>query len=315
MRHRVAVTGMGVISPIGCSVPELTTALRQGRSGAGPITLFDPAKLRTRIAAEVKPAFAVSRDRKSDFALRAAQEAMLEAMACGTVPGMADRGREAAICLGMGLELFSLDDLALVRRPGYEPPTARVDRATFLQTPSDGCLHSLSAKFGLGRPPTLHTSACASGTDAIGHAFHVVRSGRRRWMLAGATDSMINPMGVGGFCKISATSSSNDDPARASRPFDRRRDGFVLGEGAAVLVLERLDDALERGAAIRAEIVGSGAVQIVTAIQSGGASKTAHSGSGSGTRASAAPAGCGVPNASPSAAPRAAAASACRQRR
>jgi 3-oxoacyl-[acyl-carrier-protein] synthase II len=110
----------------------------------------------------------------------------------------------------------------------------------------------------LKHPPTLHTSACASGTDAIGQAFHMVRSGRRRWMLAGGTDSMINPMGVGGFCKISATSTHNDEPARASRPFDRRRDGFVLGEGAAVLVLERLEDARERGATIHAEIAGFG---------------------------------------------------------
>jgi 3-oxoacyl-[acyl-carrier-protein] synthase II len=104
-----------------------------------------------------------------------------------------------------------------------------------------------------------HVSACAAGTDAIGAAFRAIAWGRRRWMMAGGADSMINPLGIAGFCSIGATSTANDDPPRASRPFDRRRSGFVLGEGAGVLVLERLDDARARGAKIHAEISGYGA--------------------------------------------------------
>jgi 3-oxoacyl-[acyl-carrier-protein] synthase II len=101
-------------------------------------------------------------------------------------------------------------------------------------------------------------SACAAGTDAIGSAARMIARGRRRWMLAGGADSMINPLGVAGFCSIGAMSTSNDEPARASRPFDRRRNGFLLGEGAAMLVLERLSDAEARGATIYAEIAGYG---------------------------------------------------------
>src|SRR5262249_59710620 len=120
------------------------------------------------------------------------------------------------------------------------------------------CAHLIAWTHGLGQPPLTHTSACASGTDAIGTAFRMVRGGQRRWMLAGGTDSMINPMGVGGFCKIGATSTANDPPQQASKPFDRRRDGFVLGEGAGMVVLERWNDARARGAIIHAEVVGYG---------------------------------------------------------
>ena len=129
----------------------------------------------------------------------------------------------------------------------------------FLQTPSDICLHLISRRYGLTTPPLTHTSACASGTDAIGVGARMVATGRRRWVLAGGTDSMINPLGVGGFCKLSATSTANDRPQQASRPFDRARDGFVLGEGAGIVVLETLADARRRGAPILAEIAGYGA--------------------------------------------------------
>jgi 3-oxoacyl-[acyl-carrier-protein] synthase II len=132
------------------------------------------------------------------------------------------------------------------------------ERLTFLQTPSDLCVHLISNTHGLTCPPRTHVSACAAGTDAIGNAFRLVRSGRWRWAMAGGTDSMINPLGLAGFCKIGATSTANDPPQKASRPFDANRDGFVLGEGAGIVVLERLDDALARGATVHAEVVGYG---------------------------------------------------------
>jgi 3-oxoacyl-[acyl-carrier-protein] synthase II len=251
-RRRVAVTGMGVVSPIGIGTPAFLEALLEGRSGVGPITLFDPEALPTRIAAQVSwedPGF---RDRKISFALEAARQALRDADASG---GPVGRG---GVSLGIGLELFSMDDLAERRRPGFVVRESRRERMTFLQTPSDLCVHLLSRELGLVEPPLTHVSACAAGTDAIGAAFRMVATGRRDWMLAGGTDSMINPLGVAGFCSLGATSRRNDRPTEASRPFDRRRDWFVLGEGAALLVLEDYDAAVERGARIRGTVLGYG---------------------------------------------------------
>ncbi len=251
MRQRVAITGVGVISPTGCTPEALRVHLLAGVSGVGPISVFDPASFRTRIAAEVKDQLPGNlRDRKITFACEAATRAINDA-GKHEDPG-------GGLSLGLGLELFSMEDLAASRRSDFTPPQSPRERLTFLQTPSDLCVHLISRTFGLRQPPRTHVSACAAGTDAIGSAFRLVRSGRWRWALAGGTDSMINPLGLAGFCKIGATSTRNDEPHRASRPFDANRDGFVLGEGAAILVLERLDDALARGATIHAEIVGYG---------------------------------------------------------
>jgi len=252
MSHRVVITGMGLVTPIGGTIEDFRCKLFAGVSGVGPITLFDPASFRTRVAAQVKEQFADAfRDRKITFACEAAKRAV---MAAG---GGADR-RKGGLSLGLGLELFSMDDLAASRRPGFDLPTAPRDRLTFLQTPSDLCVQLISKSYCLNQRPRTHVSACAAGTDALGTAFHLVRAGWWPWALAGGTDSMINPLGLAGFCKIGATSTRNDEPHKASRPFDANRDGFVLGEGAAILVLECLEDALARGATIHAEIVGYG---------------------------------------------------------
>ena len=259
-RARVVVTGMGAVTPIGVGVTAFAHALLAGRSVAGPITLFDPASLPTRIAAQVDldTAELESPDRKIGFALLAATEAIDDARRCGSAPGGTEGGARASVCLGMGLELFSMEDMVAVRHHGAGLPVGRRERLGFLQTPSDLCVHTLSRRHGLRGPPCTLVSACAASADALGAALHLIASGRRRWMLAGGADSMINPLGVGGFCTIRATSTSNERPRAASRPFDRRRNGFVLGEGAGVLVLERLDDALARGATIHAELLGYG---------------------------------------------------------
>ena len=249
MKRRVVVTGLGVVSPIGNTVDEFGRNLFDGVSGVGPITLFDPAELPTRIAAEVRWSGPVLRDRKITFGLEAARQAVESG---GRPPG---RG---GVSLGIGLELFSMADLAASRAPGFVPPADRAARLSFLQTPSDFCVQLISHRYGLTAPPLTHVSACAAGTDALGAAFRRVASGACDWMLAGGADSMINPLGVGGFCRIGATSTSNDRPTQASRPFDRRRDGFVLGEGAGMLLLESLEGAKARGAAIHAEILGYG---------------------------------------------------------
>jgi len=253
MRHRVAVTGMGVVSPIGRTCAEFRDALFAARSGIGPITTFDPATLPTRIAAEVKWDGDVMRDRKISFALDAARQAMADATSGGTRPS-----GDGGLSLGLGLELFSMDDLAAKRR-GERAPETIAERLLYLQTPSDLCVSMLAGRFELRAPPITHVSACAAGTDAIGSAFRMIASGRRRWMMAGGADSMINPLGVAGFCSIGATSTANADPPRASRPFDRQRSGFVLGEGAGMLILERLEDAHARRADVHAEIAGYGA--------------------------------------------------------
>jgi len=249
MRRRVAITGMGVVTPIGCTLSSFRENLLAGLSGAGPITIFDPAQLPTRIAAEVRWQGPVLRDRKITFALEASRQAL---EASGRPRG------EGGLSLGIGLELFSMEDLVESRRPGFEPPRPLRDRLGFLQTPSDLCVSLISKRHELTRPPLTHVSACAAGTDAIGAAFRRVAEGRADWMLAGGADSMVNPLGVAGFCRIGATTTANDDPKRASRPFDRRRDGFLLGEGAAILVLEPLEAARARGAATLAEVVGYG---------------------------------------------------------
>jgi len=254
VRRRVAVTGMGVVAPSGRTVDDFQEALLAGRSGISRVSVFDASHLPTKIAGEVRgPLESPLPDRKIAFALDAARQAYAQG-----VIGAAPLPPGGGVVLGIGLELFSMPDLVVKKRPGFTMPTALRDRLAFMQTPSDLCVHLISEKYGMDAPPCVHVSACAAGTDALGHAMQLVRSGRRSWALAGGTDSMINPLGMAGFATLQATSTRNDEPERASRPFDRRRDGFVMGEGAGVLLLEPLDAALARGAEILAEIEGYG---------------------------------------------------------
>jgi len=249
---------MGAVSPLG-DVESLIEGLLAGRSGIGEIRVFDPHSLPTRIAGEaVLSEDAPFGDRKIGFVLEAAEQAWKSATACGSAPGGERAGAEAAVSMGVGLELFAMQDLAAFARPDFVLPEAHTERLSFMQTPSDMCVHMMARRYGLERPPRVHVSACAAATDAIGDASRMIASGRLRWAMAGGTDSMINPLGVAGFCALRATSQRNDEPERASRPFDRKRDGFVMGEGAGVLVLERAEDALARGATVHAEIAGYG---------------------------------------------------------
>ncbi|MGE0489221.1 MAG: beta-ketoacyl synthase [Vulcanimicrobiota bacterium] len=245
---RVMVTGIGVVTPLGNSLDALADGLLAGRSGAGPITLFEPARLATRIAAQVDTAGLPEHpDRKWSFALAASEQAMAGQTLDPSLGGLS---------LGIGLDLFSMPDLVQYLHHHGLPPGA--DPQTFLQTPSELCIEAISRRFNLSYPPQTHISACAASTDAIGTAFWTIRRGQRRWMLAGGSDSMINPMGVAGFCKIRATTTRNERPEQASRPFDRGRDGFLLGEGAAVLLLEEQASAQARGATCYGEVLGFG---------------------------------------------------------
>ena len=260
MKRRVVITGMGVVSSFGQDLESFRDSLLDGISPAGPITVFDPASLPTRIAAEVKAEKlpTQSKDRKVAFGIVSAVRSAHDANRSGASLERFYGEGSGGISFGIGLELFSMPDMIRLRKKGEGQNGSGPDSLTFLQTPSDLCIQSICEELKLYAPPLMHISACSASTDAIGTAFKMIQSGRRAWMIAGGTDSMINPMGVAGFCKIQAMTRNNDAPKKASRPFDSERDGFLLGEGAAALVLEPLDEAIKRGAKIYAEILGYG---------------------------------------------------------
>lgn len=254
MKHRVVITGIGAVMPNGNDPQAYQESLIAGRSGAGPITLFETGDLPTTIAAEVKwDGPLVADDRRTTFALESARQAFEQANACGSAP----KG-DGRLALGVGLEIFSPTDLAAMRKPGFELPEELAPRLRFLHMPGDLVGHTVSSRYGFTHPPLITISTCAASADSIGSAYREVASGRRRWMMGGGTDSMINPIGIEGFCKLCTLSSKNEVPAEAPKPFSANRDGFVMGEGSGMMVLERLEDAEARGATIYGEIAGYG---------------------------------------------------------
>ena len=264
-QKRVVVTGIGVVSPLGNDLARFSENLLNGVSGAGAITVFDPAHLPTRIAAQSQLSEQVLdpelkqgiKDRKILFALVAAQNAMNDSAIRVSMP-LQDY-QSGLLSIGLGLELFSMPDMvAYLENETDGNLTGSGHELCYLQTPSDICVHMLAKQYSIQTVPQIHISACSASTDAIGNAFRNIKYGLNRWALAGGTDSMINPLGVAGFCKLNALTTQNDKPQQASRPFDLKRDGFLLGEGAAFFVLESLASAISRNAKIYAEICGYG---------------------------------------------------------
>ncbi len=253
---RVVVTGMGVVTPLGNTREQFREGLLAGRSGIAPITRFDATGLPSRIAGQCHIVNRRFKDRKIDFAVSAAQSAVEHADQDAVALQQYYAPHTCGLSMGVGLELLNMPDLVRYAADREAGALAASTNIEFLQTPGDLCVREMARVIPFGMPSAIHISACAAGTDAIGDAFLRIARGRARLMLAGGADSMINPLGLAGFCKLNALSTRNDTPARASRPFDRTRDGFVLGEGAAVLVLECRSDAIRRGARIYAEIVG-----------------------------------------------------------
>jgi 3-oxoacyl-[acyl-carrier-protein] synthase II len=273
-RRRVVVTGMGMVTPVGGDVESSWRALREGRGGVGPITLFDASTFATRIAAEVK-GFALDlyrpdadrwRDhcRMTQFALAAATMAMEDA---GLAGGSHVDPRRFGVYLGSGegqQDFPSFVDLVHRSTRGGE-----VDKSLFTglgpaaldptreaeQEPGTPAGY-LAGIFGARGHNATCLTACAASAQAIGEAAEVIRRGAADVILTGGTHSMIHPFGLTGFILLTAMSTRNDDPARASRPFDRERDGFLLGEGGGMLVLEELEHARARGALIHGEIAG-----------------------------------------------------------
>jgi len=273
-RRRVAITGIGLVTPVGNDVSTTWTALLEGRSGVAPISIFDASGFSTRIAAEVKDfdAAALGADRKllkfanrsHRFALGAAEQAIRDA---GIAPTAATATRWGC-SVGTGMMGVAYEDLSAVQRHSaadgelhadrlVDDPTA-TDPIVFCRSQSTAGLALLTRRFGIhGYATSVHT-ACASGGQAIGTALKLIRRGSVDYALAGGFDSMISPVGLGGFCLLSAVSADNDEPQRASRPFDATRNGFVLGEGAGFVVLEEWEAARRRGAHIYAELAGDG---------------------------------------------------------
>lgn len=266
--RRVCVTGMGVSAPIGTGIEAFWTSLREGRSGIGPITLFDASALPVRIGGETKgispgelaesfPEARGERDRKVWLGLAAA----LEALTDSGVPLLADLQR-TSLHVGVGLEVFALEQVApLAPQADLAGELARVairGGQPSLQTPLDRLACVLATHYQLEGPAYTNCSACVAGTQAIGQAFRLVREGACSVALAGGADSMLNPLGVGGFALLRALSEENDQPKLACRPFEATRQGTVLGEGAGFVVLEERDHARVRGARAYAEVVGYG---------------------------------------------------------
>ncbi len=262
--RRVVITGMGVVSPVGNDVPTMWDHLLAGTSGGGPITAFEATEdFATRIACEVKdfdPLEYVDKrdarrfDRVSLFALAAASQAMASAGLEGVPEGM-DPHRFGVI---FGSGIGGIATFEEQHRRLIEQGPKRVSPFFVPMFIPDISAGLISIRYGLKGPNYATVSACASSAHAIGDAMRHVRYGDADLMLAGGAEATITPMTIAGFAAMKAMSTRNDDPQRASRPFDANRDGFVIGEGSGAVVVEELEHARRRGATILAEIVGYG---------------------------------------------------------
>jgi 3-oxoacyl-[acyl-carrier-protein] synthase II len=274
-RRRVAITGLGVVTPLGNNIATTWEALLAGRTGVAPITSFDASGFPVRIAAEVKkfdPRTAIE-DRKllkfanryNSFALAAAEEAIRDA---GISPER-DTAPRWGCAVGSGMmgvefaklvevhQRFAANGSLSSERLGDAGVTA-ADPVAFCRSQANAGLSLLLRHFGIRGYATSVNTACASGGQALGTAMKLIRRGTADFVLAGGFDSMVNPVGLSAFCLLGALSPDNDTPQRASRPFDRTRNGFVLGEGAGFLVLEEWNAARRREARIYAELAGDG---------------------------------------------------------
>ncbi|OVE72178.1 hypothetical protein BVX93_02180, partial [bacterium B13(2017)] len=233
--------------------------LKCGKSGIKNISLFNPGDLPSRIAGQCEVDFTYYKDRKINFAIHSIKNAILHSNKNAKI-GVEEFYKEKIINLsiGIGLELFDMDNMIEFINNDYLIPQKKINTPDFLQTPLDFCISKIMDEIKLPLIPFTHISACAASTDAIGSAVINIINGNSKIAITGGTDSMINPLGLGGFCKLNALSTKNISPARSSSPFDLNRDGFVLGEGAAFFIIENYEEAKQRGAQIYGEILGYG---------------------------------------------------------
>lgn len=272
-KRRVAITGLGVVSPLGHDVETMWSNLMNKQSGIAEIKQFDASAFPTRIAAEVKQfvsSVPASKQRRfamsfTDYALDAARQAFNDA---GILPNQQTASRWGVVA-GSGMMTAEFDYLHRFQKTcaasgEIDWQQLQQEKQNFYQlvdfgkTTSNAGLSLLIQQFGIGGYASSVHTACASGGQALGLAMQVIRRGDADFMLAGGFDSMINPLGLSSFCLLGALSTDNETPTEASRPFDGTRNGFVLGEGAAFLILEAWDKAVARGAKIYAELAGEG---------------------------------------------------------
>ena len=263
MKRRVVVTGMGAVTPVGNDVATMWRSLTEGRSGAGPITKFDASTFEVRFACEVKnfdPLQFMDRkeakraDQFTQYAVAASKQAMEDA-GFGNGSGYDPDNTGVIIGSGIGgLKIFEEQhDVYRQRGP------SKISPFFIPMFISDIAAGIVSMQFGAKGPNYATVSACATSAHAIGDAFRTIQYGDADVMITGGTEATVTPMAVGGFANMKALSERNESPETASRPFDMTRDGFVMGEGGAVLILEELEHAKRRGARIYSEIVGYGA--------------------------------------------------------
>lgn len=261
MTKRVVITGIGIISPVGIGKDLVWDNIIQGRSGIGPVTRFDVSDMPTKIAGEINdfdPIQFIDKkemrrmDRFSQFAVAGAKLAVEDAKL-----NFEQEDRERiGVVLGCGIggvtTFEEQKEMMMHRGPG------RVSPFFVPMLISNMGAGRISITFGLQGPSHTVATACASSTDAVGQALRLLQHGDVDVILAGGTEAPLTPLAFAGFCSLKAMSTRNDEPTRASRPFDRDRDGFIMAEGSTVLVLETLEHALARNAEIYAEVAGYG---------------------------------------------------------
>jgi 3-oxoacyl-[acyl-carrier-protein] synthase II len=261
LSKRVVITGLGLVSPIGIGVDEALKSLRLGRSGVSEITRFDASGFQTRIAAEVKDFriedfLSKKEAKRSDlfiaYALAATQMALDDS---GLVIDK-DNGRRIGVMTGCGLG--GLDILENNVLNLYRKGPNRISPFFIPLMIGNMAAGMISMRFGATGPNTSLATACAAGAHAVGDSFRAIQQGRADAMITGGVEAVVRATAVAGFGAMKALSVRNDEPEKASRPFDRERDGFVLGEGSGILILEDLEHARQRGATIYAEVVGYG---------------------------------------------------------
>ncbi|MGE0553809.1 MAG: beta-ketoacyl-ACP synthase II [Gemmatimonadales bacterium] len=261
MNRRVVITGLGMVTPVGLTVEETWANLLAGKSGAAPITKFDASRLQVRFACEVKgfdPAQYMDRKeaRRYDLflqlALATAHQAITEAGLEGKFPNPDRTGVIIGSGIG-GMKTFE-EQCSIYLEKGPD----RVSPFFVPMFIPDIAAGIVSIRYGLKGPNFCTVSACASSAHAIGEAFELIRAGKAECIVAGGSEAAITGLAIAGFQNMKALSTRNDEPELASRPFDKGRDGFVLGDGSAMVVLESLEHARARGAAIRGEVLGYG---------------------------------------------------------
>lgn len=262
-RRRVVVTGLGVVTPLGCELDDVWAAVCNGKSGVGPVRRFDCRDFKVRFGGEIcdfDPAAHLKIDNKelrridrfSQFAMVAAQKAIDHASIDFSIGDSYRYG----VLVGSGIG--GLDEIEQQHSMLFDRGPDRISAFMIPKLIINAASGNISVRWGLRGPNTAVCTACASGTNAVGDAYRLIQMGVADVMIAGGTEAGLTPMGIAGFARMGALSTRNESPQQASRPFDRDRDGFVLSEGAGILVLEDYEFARRRGARILAEVVGYG---------------------------------------------------------